>query len=219
MDQSSASNGWTTGSDDVQHAIFVERHGSVLAVPVMGWHRHVDLGRRHSMGTVQFNCLNASADTLPLSESDKSVLYQLDLCRARQEKAKKDMQKVRGSTSSSVSTSVTTGSPGSFFTRDFEIEASAGSDSSDEFLVPGLYSESEPPETSEGEEITNGYDQGTTPSPGTPSIITPYNSLEAHQKGICKPCRFFHMKKEGCRIGDACTLAWERLDRLIPPSE
>ena len=30
--------------------------------------------------------------------------------------------------------------------------------------------------------------------------------LEAHENGTCKPCRFFHMKEEGCRIGAACHL-------------
>lgn len=31
-----------------------------------------------------------------------------------------------------------------------------------------------------------------------------FNTLEQHQNGTCKPCRFFQLKAKGCRLGDAC---------------
>ncbi|CAJ1368936.1 unnamed protein product [Effrenium voratum] len=31
-----------------------------------------------------------------------------------------------------------------------------------------------------------------------------YNSVEAHLAGTCRACRFFQLKKNGCRLGDAC---------------
>eukprot|EP00913_Durusdinium_trenchii_P024310 g22824.t1 len=60
-------------------------------------------------------------------------------------------------------------------------EQSPCDESETEFFVPGL-------ESSESDSV----------------YTTPYNSFTAHQNGSCKPCRFFHAKEEGCRIGNAC---------------
>lgn len=31
-----------------------------------------------------------------------------------------------------------------------------------------------------------------------------YNTLDAHTKGTCKPCRFFRLKEGGCLLGESC---------------
>mmetsp|Transcript_68796 Transcript_68796/g.163878 ORF Transcript_68796/g.163878 Transcript_68796/m.163878 type:complete len:194 (+) Transcript_68796:90-671(+) len=58
------------------------------------------------------------------------------------------------------------------------VETNASSISSEEFVIPGLSSGE-----SEGEAV---------------------NTLEAHQNGTCKPCRFFQLKAAGCRLEGAC---------------
>lgn len=37
-----------------------------------------------------------------------------------------------------------------------------------------------------------------------PAPLQVFNSLEQHQNGTCKPCRFFQLKETGCRLGDTC---------------
>eukprot|EP00435_Cladocopium_sp_Y103_P053502 s2526_g17.t1 len=34
--------------------------------------------------------------------------------------------------------------------------------------------------------------------------IGEFNTLEAHESGVCKPCRFYQLRDKGCRHGDAC---------------
>lgn len=37
-----------------------------------------------------------------------------------------------------------------------------------------------------------------------PAPLQVFNTLEQHQNGTCKPCRFFQLKETGCRLGDTC---------------
>lgn len=162
---SSGSSGKRTGSeaaDIQQHVIFIERAGSLLAVPVDGWHEQVDLSRSRPV-KVTFKCVN------PPDRSD----------------AKESCDAGSGSVSS---VSEITGSPES---HDVLASDRITSDSED-FCVPGL--------------LSDGSESGTSiEGPQTDArIATQHNSLEAHENGTCKPCRFFHMKEEGCRIGAAC---------------
>eukprot|EP00931_Biecheleriopsis_adriatica_P070003 TRINITY_DN4380_c0_g1_i1.p1 TRINITY_DN4380_c0_g1~~TRINITY_DN4380_c0_g1_i1.p1 ORF type:complete len:223 (-),score=38.98 TRINITY_DN4380_c0_g1_i1:292-903(-) len=35
-------------------------------------------------------------------------------------------------------------------------------------------------------------------------LPSPEEKLRAHLDGNCRPCRYFHFKSDGCRLGDAC---------------
>lgn len=63
------------------------------------------------------------------------------------------------------------------------------SSSSADFAIPGISQVS-------SEESTDRR------QPEAPLQV--FNTLEQHQNGTCKPCRFFQLKEKGCRLGDAC---------------
>lgn len=64
------------------------------------------------------------------------------------------------------------------------LDAASTASSQGFWRVPGLLSEGEQCETS-----------GFQPK---------FNTLEAHEVGQCRPCRFFWFKSEGCLLGDQC---------------
>eukprot|EP00435_Cladocopium_sp_Y103_P067744 s198_g30.t1 len=70
-----------------------------------------------------------------------------------------------------------------------------GSSASSEFAVfngvPGLDGVSSSSEDGSGEA-------------GGQSSASIYGSLAAHNNGTCRPCRFFHFREGGCRLGYAC---------------
>eukprot|EP00435_Cladocopium_sp_Y103_P032727 s3249_g8.t1 len=92
--------------------------------------------------------------------------------------------------SSNESTNANSGSAGS---AGHDTMNTSRSSCSSDFTVPGLRGSFSETDSECGDKVK-------TQMP----IMSIYNTVEAHENGTCRPCRFYHMKEEGCRLGDAC---------------
>ncbi|CAK9083783.1 unnamed protein product [Durusdinium trenchii] len=123
---------------------------------------------------LNFKCLNGMK---PLVLSDDSECDLPHTARYTGAVECREDQKAHGSNASSAEVTTSGGTRGA-------APSQLESDSDFEGLgfIPGLGDESE-------EEVTE---------------VFAFNTWESHQYGTCKPCRFFHAKEEGCRIGASC---------------